>query len=226
MSKLLSETKYVSKILIVVIYLVLLGNVSCNSSDLELNSKVQIALTPNVKTSNTPQALTGKDPVALRLLELYDNKNCKEFFNVFPDNFKAFHQLYGYDEEGERVLFSKGNEHLTYFFNCPEVSDLEKLNKVVMIGIGGKWEADIVWMFQEGSFKLVKDNPDKTKEILENLPDEKASSFWYFLIDGPHPADKEKEERVDLLVELLGKDNKQSKLLLNQFQQLKLSQEH
>lgn len=227
MSNLLSETNNAIRVVIVVFYFALSANMSCSSSATKLESKLQIVETPSVQVINTPKPKDGIDKIPAKLIELYDSKNCKEFMNVFPNNFKAFNKLYGYDEKkGERVLFSKGNEHISYFFNCSEVSDLEKLNKVIQIGIGGKWEADIVGMFQDLSFELVKDNPNKTKEILDNLTDQKASSFWYFLLDGAHPTDKEKVKRVNLLVGLLGKDNKQSDLLLKQFQKLKTSQEH
>ncbi len=176
---------------------------------------------PPDKTSNVQDGLEQK---AIKLTELYDNKNCREFFNIFPNTFHEFNQLYGFDDEnGEHILYSKGNEHITYLFDCSEVSDLEKLNKAIEVGINGKWEADIVWMFRESSFKLVKDYLNDAKEILDTLPNEKAASFWLFLVDGPHPEDKTVVKRVDLLSNLLGKNSKQSKLLLEQYEKVKIS---
>jgi hypothetical protein len=220
MLNLSSETEYAIRIAIsVVIYLGLFTAVSCSSP--ELKSNAQIVKTPVVQVSNTPEVKDESEQAARKLTELYDNKNCKEFFNVFPNTFQKFNHLYGYDdEEGERMLFAKSKDHISYFFSCSEVSDLEKLDKAIKIGINGKWEADAVWMFQESSFKLIKDHPNEAKEILDKLSDEKAASFWYFLFDGPHPSDKENKNRVDLLSNVLGKNSKQSKLLLEQYKKL------
>jgi hypothetical protein len=204
----------------VVLYLGLFMAVSCSSSELELKSNAQTINTPQVKEDSSEQ-------VAKKLTEQYDKKNCKEFINAFPNTFQDFNQLYGYDDqEGERILFSKLNEHISYFFNCSEVSDREKLNKVVSIGINGKWDADAIGMFQDSTFDLIKDHPNEAKEILDSLPDDKAASFWFFLFDGPHPNDKENVKRVGLLSNLLGKKSKQTKLLLEQFQKLRDSDEH
>ena len=188
---------------------------SCGSVEVERTSTAQIVNTSEVREDT----LEGK---AKKLTELYDNKNCQKFFDSFPNNFEEFYQLYGFDEEkGANILFSE-TEHITYFFDCSEVSDQEKLKKVIKIGINGKWEADTIWMFQEASFKLIKNYPDETKENLDNLTDEKAASFWYFLFDGPHPTDKESVKKFDMLKDRLGKDSKQAKLLSEQFQKLEV----
>lgn len=132
--------------------------------------------------------------------------------------------MYGFDDEnGSHFLYSE-TEHITYFFSCSEVSDRKKLNKSIEIGIEGRWEADAISMFQDSTFKLVKNQTNEAKDILDNLPDEKASSFWYFLFDGPHPNNE--KESVDLLINLLGKDSKQSKLLLKQFKKLQVDWEN
>jgi len=191
--------------------------VSCNSSELEHKSNAQV--------SNTPIVQDSLEQKATKLTELYNSKNCKEFVNAFPNNFQEFNQLYGYDDEkGARILYSKP-EHITYFFDCSEVSSLEKLKKAIEIGINGKWDADLIGMFQDRVFNLVKDHPNEAKETLNNLPDEKAASFWYFLFDSPHPNDKEIVKRVDLLNNLLGKSSKQSKLLSEQYQKVRVDWE-
>ncbi len=222
MLNLLSETEYATRITIrIVVYLGITMAVSCHSSELELRSNAQVAKTPIVQVSNTAEIKDSSEQTAIRLTELYDNKNCKEFFNAFPNTFQDFNQLFGYDDKtGERRLYSKYEEHLAYFFNCSEVSDREKLNKAIRIGIDGKWEADASSMLQDETFKLIKDQPNEAKEILDSLPDKKAASFWYFLCDGPHPNDKEIVKKVDSLSSLLGKNSKQSKLLSEQYKKL------
>ncbi len=204
------STRWVANTILLLFSLFIIA--SCNSSKIERKSTAQTVNSSDIREDT----LEGK---AKRLTELYDNKNCREFFDAFPNNFEEFDQLYGFDnEKGERILFSKSEEHINYFFDCSEVPSLERLNKVIRIGIEGRWDADSIWMLQEASFKLVKNYPDKTKEILDNLTDEKAASFWYFLFDGPHPTNEEK--KFELLKEHLGKDSKQSKLLSEQFQKL------
>lgn len=215
--------KYVNKIAFyIVFYLSLFTMISCNETKLEIKSNSQVVKTPVVKPTNNSGVKDSLEQMAIRLTELYDNKNCKEFFNAFPNNFQEFNQLYGYeDEKGERILYSKYSEHISYFFNCSEKSKREKLTKSIEIGIDGKWEADAIGAFQDSTFDLVKDNINEAKELLDNLPNEKASSFWYFLLDGAHPTDKEKIKRVDLLNKLLDKESNQSKLLTEQFQKLR-----
>jgi hypothetical protein len=220
MLSLSSKIKLIKMIISVVVCLGLFGAMSCNSHELELNNKVQVITTPQAKEGSSEQATQ-------KLAELYDNKNCKEFFNAFPNTFQDLNRLYGYDDEkGERSLYSKYEEHISYFFNCSEVPNREKINKVIRIGIDGKWDADAISMFQESSFKLVKDHPNEAKGALDSLPGDKSSSFWFFLFDGPHPNDKENVKKVDLLTNLLGKKSKQSRLLLEQFQKLRDSDGH
>ncbi len=194
---------------------------SCSNHELELKSNAQVVKTPTIQASNTPEVNTGSDASAVKLTELYNNKNCKEFFNAFPNTFEEFDRLYGFeDEKGGRILYSQSEEHISFFFGCSEVSDLEKLKKSLGIGINGRWEADGSALVQSSAFNLIKDHPNETKKILDALTDIKASSFWYFLFDGPHPGDKENVKKVELLQNVLGKNSKQSKLLSEQHRKL------
>lgn len=189
--------------------------VSCGSSNIEQKSDAQV--------TNTPVVQNELEKKAANLTKLYDDKNCKEFIDAFPNTFREFDQLYGFDDEkGGRILFSQSEVHVSHFFNCAEVSEREKLEKVIKIGVDGKWEeADSIYMLQNSAYDFIKKNSDVTKELLDKLPDEKAASFWYFLFDAPHPTDKEKVKKIELLSNLLGKNSKQSKLLSEQYEKLK-----
>jgi len=228
--KLNFSTKIISKVFL---YSILLLITSCNSSEFKGDAQVvettnvqvsnnpEVVNTNNVQTSKATQSDDGLEQIARRLIELYDNKNCKEFFNAFPNTFEKFNQLYGYDDEtGARRLYSQ-TEHIPYFFKCSEVSDRERLEKVIRIGINGKWDADSIGEFQLLAHLLIKDHPKAAKETLNNLPDERAASFWYFLFDSPHPNDKQNVLSFELMQSALGKDSKQSKLLAEQFQKLR-----
>jgi len=189
---------------------------SCANTDLENENRVQ-----ETNTSDTFANAKSLERTAIKLEMLYNQKNCKQFTDALPNNFHEFDELYGYDDEkGERRLYSKYQEHLSFFSECPQLSDREKLNKVVNIGINGKWEADATSVLQDLALNLIKRDPNSTKEILDNLSDAEASSFWFFLFDGPHPTDKQNLEKFQLLRKLLGEKSQQSKLLSEQFERL------
>lgn len=194
-------------------------NISCNKAQVEINRDVSVVKSPEIQNDKL------KDKAA-KLSEFYATKNCKEFVNTFPNTFQEFNNLYGYEDgKGGNILYSNP-EHIDYFFECSEVSYQEKLDKIVKTGIDGKWDADTTNLFQDSAFELVKSHINEAKEILDKLPNEKAASFWYFLFDGPHPNDKEVVKNFELMRNLLGKNSKQSKLLLAQYQKLKTDWEN
>ncbi len=199
--------------IIILTSLFLCLNVSCNKAQTETNSSVLAVKSPEIQNNKFGDK-------AAKLNEYYDKKNCKEFVNAFPNNFEELSNLYGYEAGTEgHILFLKP-EHINYFFDCSEVADNEKLSKSIKVGIGGKWDADNIEEFQNSTYAIVKKHSDETKQILDNLPDEKSASFWYFLFDGPHPSDKENIADFELLSKLLGEKSKQAKLLSEQFQKL------
>ena len=225
MSKLSSEIEYAIRITIsVVVCSGLLMAASCSgSSELEVRSNAQVVDITNVRITNTPKSDDGLEETAMRLSKLHENNNCKEFVSAFPNSFEDFNHLYGYDDEtGARRLYSK-SEHIPYFFDCPDVADRDRIGKVIRIGINGTWDADSIGSFQEAAYELIKGHSTEAKGILDNLPEENAASFWYFLFDGPHPNDKRNVRKFELLLLNLGKDSKQSKLLKEQFQKLSAS---
>ena len=188
-------------------------SVSCNKAQVETNNNVSVVESPEIQINEL------SDKVA-KLSEFYDKKNCKDFVNAFPNNFQEFNNIYGYEDgKGGNILYSK-TEHIDYFFNCSEVVDSEKLSKVIKVGIDGKWDADNIETFQNSSYAIVKKYADETKQLLDNLSDEKAASFWYFLFDGPHPSHPINVNNFKSVSKLLGEKSKQSKLLSEQFQKL------
>jgi hypothetical protein len=192
----------------IIIVLSILFTFACAQSRIEQKSNAQ---------SNAPITQSDLEKEAANLSKLYEDKKCKKFFNAFPRNFQDFNKSYGYDDkDGARILYSRYDEQINYFFDCSEVSDLERVNKAIEISIGGKWEADAVGILQKRSFKLIEKYPVEAERILDNLSDEKASSFWYFILDGPHPEDEGKVKEFNSLLQLLGKDRKQAKLLSEQ----------
>lgn len=196
---------------------------------LPLDARVQPAQSLPVQTGNPNKAgAQGRsEKLARRLAELYDQQNCRAFFAAFPDTFAEFDQLYGFDEQqGERLLYAKSYSHVTYLFDCAAVSDRAKLNKAISLGLQGRWEADAAALVQAAAYKLVSRYTRATQEILAKLPDYQAASFWYFLFDGPHPADAENVIMVNHLLNRLGSRSKQAKLLRDQYKKLLANKDH
>ena len=222
------ETEYViKKHMKILLYMFLLLNISCKNSEVEIKAKAQTNSISIVQENNSPQIKDSIIQEAEKLVSLFENNNCKEFYNVFPNTFQKLNQLYGYEDgKGGHILFSKYPEHFEFFFNCSEVTFNEKLKKAIEIGIDGKWEADTIGTFQDSTYELVKEHPNELSQLLNKLSDDKASSFWFFLLDGAHPTDKEKVKRVELLNNLLGENSKQSRLMLEQFKKLRSLDKH
>lgn len=205
----------------VVLYAGLFATVSCSGHELEVKSNAQNVQVSTVHVSGAPDTKDRSEENAARLTKLYNDKSCIEFFNAFPSTFEEFNHLYGFDDEkGEHILYSKYEQHIPFFFDCSGVPNVERLKKSIEIGTNGRWEADASALVQNSTFELIKDNPHQTEEILNALPDNKASSFWRFMFDGPHPGDKEIIKKVNLLRDVLGKNSKQSKLLVEQHKKL------
>jgi len=179
-------------------------------------------------------AISCKNPqknneVEIKLTGVSDKKDvlekqkdkCTLLVNNFPSNFKEFNRVYGYDDDtGEGDLYNQYEEDITDFFSCDKISNYTKLEKAISIGINGKWDADAIGLFQFKLLNFIKSNPNEALKILEKIPEKDASSFWYFLFDGPHPEDKENLRNVNMLTKLFGKDNLQSSLLMKEYENL------
>ena len=212
MSNLLFVIRFRGNVMATILLLLCLTiGLACETPKSEGNGRIVAA----------PVGEQSPDDAATKLDKFYMSKDCKGFVGAFPETFQAFDQLYGYnDQTGERPLYSKYAQHVPYFFSCDGVSDVDRLNKAIKLGVGGKWDADAVGMLQDSTYSLVTKHPKEAEDILDGLPDDTASSFWYFLMDAPHPSDPQRLDQFQKLSALLGKQTKQSKLLIAQHQKL------
>jgi hypothetical protein len=186
----------------------LFAAVACNDVEFGHRSNAQALETPA-----DPQQSTAE-----KLIHFYDQKNCTEFVKAFPDTFQKFDQVYGYDDsKGPSILYSRYEDHLPYFFHCSAHFDITFLDKVIGIGVNGKWDADAPGLFQDLAYDLILEHPSQAKEILDNLDNNSDASFWFFLCDGPHPSDKENVRKIQLLAKSLDVQSKQSRLLTEEF---------
>jgi hypothetical protein len=79
----------------------------------------------------------------------------QQFFNAFPDNFKDFEAIYGFDDNTgvEAPLYKdlQYSPHIDSLFNKLKVIDKEAYySKLISVSIGGKWDADNVTSLQQG----------------------------------------------------------------------------
>jgi hypothetical protein len=197
---------------------------SCEAGPSSASNKDDSSLTVMTPTATPIETMNHK---ATEMKNLRDQENCREFFAAFPATFRDFDNLYGFDDlEGEHPLFANASDHIEYFFGCSDIPQNERIEKAVGISLHGKWAADSVWMFREHMHQIVVAFPVEVQSFLESLSDADASSFWYFMLDGPHPEHPEVEKRYKTCLEIVGSQSKQTKLVKKQYEKLLNSKAH
>lgn len=135
-------------------------------------------------------------------------KNERLFFDAFPNNFKDFSLLYGF-EENPMQLYDVGFKHLTLLDNMNSIPQKDYYSKYINLAIGGTWQADNISDFQSSLYNKVYSNPSLTTSILEKYSQADIKSFWHFLFDGPHPEDKQIKESFEKLYKKINSLNKE-----------------
>ena len=144
---------------------------------------------------------TGNDSLTIKakkLRRLYllatNSSNAKmyqrQFFNEFPNTFREFDQLYGYNDKTSKgaILYKDAEKHLLGLFNnLKSINDTLYYRKIVNIAIGGTWEADAVNFFQYGLINRMESKPGLIVFFLRRMNEKKVKSFWHFYFDEPHP---------------------------------------
>ena len=116
------------------------------------------------------------------------------FFNLFPNNFNTFNQLFGcsdgepFSSESEfGQLYSKSNSYIDLFFSVTSVSKDSVYNKIIEISSRGRWYPDGVGYFRLKIIESVRINPVLFIRILDRCPEDKIYGFWKFYFDCPYP---------------------------------------
>jgi len=134
-------------------------------------------------------------------LKHYFNQFAKEkdslsevfFFKMFPDNFKEFKTIYGYEEnQGEVVygdLYDNYEQVIDYQPKYIETKDYIK--KLVNISVNGIWQSDNVAHVQNKVNNLFIENSNLFIEILNKKSKPKIVGFWKFFFDSPHPENQQ-----------------------------------
>jgi len=131
---------------------------------------------------------TDKLKVALKSLQKNnDLNNQNTFFELFPNSFESFTNLFGYRYGKESPIFKDGFEYVKYFFKLDSIKEERQIDKWINISINGYWEADIVSFFQDNLRERVFEKVDLTYSLLKKRPNKDIKSFFYFLFSEIHP---------------------------------------
>jgi len=117
------------------------------------------------------------------LKEGYNAKNEKTFIDNFPNNFKDFKSIFGWNDKLDKpnALYSESNDFIKYFFELSLSNDNCK-KIIIKIASQAKWEADAVNYFHMNLVLLVE-NDENFDKILQTLDDKNLNEFWHFYFD-------------------------------------------
>lgn len=193
---------------------------SCNANEKKKDN--------NRDSSDTTQIKSVANTRIEQLKRAFEQKDYATFFKLFPDTYRELVEFYGFDDNtGKKPLYDFYAAHINYLFEYEnKISSESFARKVYEIAKGGVWDADAVGLFQENLLKLIIDNPNVFLEILNTKPDKEAASFWYFVLDSPHPDNDQNKEFIAKLSKQFGESHKQVLLLKTQFEKVKADEVH
>lgn len=144
-----------------------------------------------------------------------DSINEITFFIMFPNDFKKFKSLYGYEDKGTNTkygeLYSNSDHIIDY---DPVYVDFKKyINKLINISIGAHWQSDNVSHLQNRIINLFFSRTYIFLNILESKSDSDIESFWNFFFYGLSPLAKE-ELIEDVKRTLEDSDDMKMKLII------------
>ncbi len=119
----------------------------------------------------------------------------KAYFYAFPADFKSFEYAFGFAETDSGLVLStlyyESMDYVNLFFNLNNIPVNQKSERMILLAVGGTWQADGVNYFQNGLRAFAKDNSQALLSLLEKESDETIYAFWRFYFDGPHVSKEE-----------------------------------
>ena len=112
--------------------------------------------------------------------------NQERYFNLFPNSFTSFVNVFGYVNDKPAPLYD-GHEYVLKFFELGGINEFSLMEKCFNISIGGEWEADAINYFQHGLHSLVLQNVGLNYQVLKDKSDSEIESFYYFFFHSIHP---------------------------------------
>lgn len=139
------------------------------------------------------------------------------FLGEFPNSFREYRQLYGYDmDTGAAPLYSNMN-HVMLFASLKNVDKRTYYNKYLNISVDGVWEADNMQDF--GVYRYMITDPETMLSVMGTRNDEQILSIMRFVFDGPHPDNY--QEQIDTLISIIRPYNERvADLTIKSYQQL------
>ena len=119
----------------------------------------------------------------INLKKGFTNKEKKVFLKNFPNNFKDFKSVFGWNDKLDKpnVLYDEAKDYIDYFFKLSSKSNLSE-DIIIKIASQAKWEEDSVNYFHMNLVNLVE-NDIRFMKLLEKYNDKDLNAFWYFYFD-------------------------------------------
>ncbi|MFK8033936.1 MAG: hypothetical protein AB8B94_07305 [Hyphomicrobiales bacterium] len=109
-----------------------------------------------------------------------------EFFNLLPDQFCKFNQIYGWIDDAPAPLYEP-----PLFQSLANLAEFKPANELAMKYVGlaseAKWFPDNISALQSAYHELFLRETDIVVENINRLPTDEAEIAVRFLFDGPHP---------------------------------------
>lgn len=155
-----------------------------------------------------------------QLKEAYSKNNYFTFFELFPNTFNDFLELYGYDDiMGEKPLYNVCEEHINFFFNSYEFNRKEFIPKLFNVIKDAYWEADAPSYLQKNVSELIKLHTTDFVDYLNIYPDRDVKRFWHFVFGGSGKCDLQNKEKFEIIYGKINSiDKKQGDLLKEEFE--------
>ncbi len=112
------------------------------------------------------------ESTAEKLRDAYKNDDYEAFTESFPTNFDNFLSLYGFvTYEGGRILYYEACDHVKYLFSDRRIIDENKLDIILQLSYGFKWDADAPCDLQIGTRGIVQNYPKQIADWLKKKTD-------------------------------------------------------
>lgn len=125
------------------------------------------------------------ESTANKLDNAYKHDDYKSFVEAFPTSFEDFLSLYGFNKvDGERKLYSEASDHIEYLFSDQRIVSYGKLDILIQLSYGFKWEADAPNYLHSKSCELAQTSPRQLADLLNNKNDADIISFFRMCLVG------------------------------------------
>lgn len=175
------------------------STVSC----VQHNSSKNVTLSDTISTTDSIVCCDSIKAKANELTILYNKAinggidQKKRFYLAFPETFKEFHELYGYDGEDYYFLYEQSHRHINLFCELDTIIPKEVYyDKLVSLSIGGNWQADAVNHLQHCLHNKIKESSQYIVSTLSNRSDKEIIDFWEFIFAGSHMSLSDSKEMI------------------------------